>query len=340
MTNAVTPKKRTTLADVAARAGVSQMTASKVLRSTGSISGETKKRVRLAAEDLEYVPNLFAGSLSSKTSNIVAVVLPSINDAVFGEVVSGINEVLRPEGYVTFIGESHLNPATEEKIIQTVLSLQPAGIIVTGGIHRTLKADHMLRSWECPIIQIWDEEDDHYDGCVAPSHSEAGRLTAQHFIDRGFKRPAYIGAELAKDICAARRFETFKQTIKAAGLDLVELIDQELPRQAQTGRALVEQLMRGHADVDAIYFLNDAMAIGGLSWLHEASYAVPDKVAVAGFNGTSLAHSVRTRLTTVHIERQALGQVAARTLLKTIATKPAEKMQEILRVELSVGNTS
>lgn len=333
-------KKKTTLADVAARAGVSQMTASKVLRGTGSISEETRKRVKLAASDLGYVPNLFAGSLSSKSSNIVAVVLPSINDAVFGEVVAGINDVLRPESYVTFIGESHLNPETEEKIIQTVLSLQPAGIILTGGIHRTAKADQLLKSWECPIVQIWDEENDQYDGCIAPNHAEAGRLTAQHFIDQGVRRPAYIGAELKKDICAARRFETFKQTISDAGLDLVEMIDQDLPRQPHTGRTLVAELMRTHTDTDAIYFLNDAMATGGLSWLHEASYSVPEQVAVAAFNGTSLAHTVRTRLTTVHVERLKLGQVAARALLESIDTKSAEKMREIFYVELSRGNTS
>ncbi|WP_227270469.1 LacI family DNA-binding transcriptional regulator [Roseobacter weihaiensis] len=340
MTEPVVPKKRITLADVAARAGVSQMTASKVLRGTGSISEETRKRVKRVASDLGYVPNLFAGSLSSRSSNIVAVVLPSINDAVFGEVVAGINDVLRPEGYVTFIGESHLNPETEEKIIQTVLSLQPAGIILTGGIHRTAKADQMLKSWECPIIQIWDEEDEHYDGCIAPNHAKAGRLIAQHFIDQGIERPAYIGAELKKDICAARRFETFKQTITEAGLNLVELIDQELPRQPQTGRTLVAELMQRHADTDAIYFLNDAMATGGLSWLYEASYSVPEQVAVAGFNGTSLAHTVRTRLTTVHIERLDLGQVAARALLEAIDTRSARKMRKIFYVELSRGNTS
>ncbi|MBW4709741.1 LacI family DNA-binding transcriptional regulator [Roseobacter sp. YSTF-M11] len=333
-------KKRITLADVAARAGVSQMTASKVLRGTGSISEETRKRVKLAASDLGYVPNLFAGSLSSRSSNIVAVVLPSINDAVFGEVVAGINDVLRPEGYVTFIGESHLNPQTEETIIQTVLSMQPAGIILTGGIHRTAKADQLLESWACPIIQIWDEEDEHYDGCVAPDHANAGRLTAQHFIDRGVKQPAYIGAELGKDICAARRFETFRQTIIEAGLDLVEVIAEDLPRQPGTGRTLVADLMQTHPHTDAIYFLNDAMATGGLSWLHETSYHVPEQVAVAAFNGTSLAHAVRTRLTTVHVERLKLGEVAARALLQSIDTRSAEKIREIFYLELSRGNTS
>lgn len=334
-----TPKKQTTLADVAARAGVSQMTVSKVMRSTGSISAETRERVKMAANDLGYVPNLLAGALSSRTSKIVAVVLPSINDAVFGDVVSGINEVLRPEGYMTFIGESHFEPETEEGIIQTVLSLQPAGVIVTGGINRTERASQLLRNWRCPIIQIWDEEEDHFDGAIAPSHNEAGRVVAQHFLDQGFKRPAYIGAELGKDVCAARRFDAFKATILEAGLELVEVASEDLPRQAEAGRVQVEGLMRQHPEVDSIYFLNDAMALGALSWLYEAGYSVPDQVAVAGFNGTSLAHSVRTRLTTVHIERLALGVDAARAVLASIAEKPVPKMTP-LRVELSKGNTT
>jgi len=202
-------RKTVTLADVARQAGVSQMTASKVMRKTGRISQATRDRVHSAAAELGYVPNRLAGALSSRSSDIVAVILPSINDRIYGDVISGINKVLRPRGYLTFIGENQFDSALEEEIIQTVLSLHPAGIILTGGIDRSEQAMRMLGNWDCPIIQIWDDAEIGFDGSVAPDHAQAVRLVARHFEDRGFRHPAYIGAELDNDLCAARRCAPF-----------------------------------------------------------------------------------------------------------------------------------
>ena len=129
-------KNRVTLEDVARHVGVSKMTVSKVLRGTGSISEETCKKVNQAVIELGYLPNRLAGSLSSSSSEVVGVVIPSINDVSFGELVNGINSTLRPRGLLTFIGESQFNPDTEEEVIKGLLSMQPRGLIVNGGIAR------------------------------------------------------------------------------------------------------------------------------------------------------------------------------------------------------------
>ena len=331
--------KPITLAEVAKRADVSQMTASKVMRNTGSISPATRERVRKAVVELGYVPNRFAGALSSKTSDIVAVVLPSINDTIFGDVISGVNDVLRPKGYITFIGESNFDGLAEEEILRTVLSLHPAGIIITGGINRTQRAQKMVQSWNCPTIQIWDDEESGFDGSVAPSHSEAGRLIAQHFLEQGYRCPAYIGAELSKDICAGRRFEAFQQTLIANTLVPEEMIREDLPRQSETGRILVKELMNIAPATDAIYCLNDAIALGALSWLHENNYTVPSEIGVAGFNGTSTVNAVRTRLTTVHVERYNLGKIAAEAILGLLDGKSVDHSVR-LEPKLIVGNTT
>ena len=295
--------------------------------------------MRKAAVELGYVPNRFAGALSSKTSDIVAVVLPSINDSIFGDVICGVNEVLRPKGYITFIGESYFDGPAEEEILRTVLSLHPAGIIITGGINRTHRAKKMVQSWNCPTIQIWDDEENGFDGSIAPSHSEAGRLIANHFLEQGYKCPAYIGAELGKDICAGRRFEAFRQTLNANALFPTEMIQEDLPRQSETGRILAQKLMTSAPRTDAIYCLNDAIALGALSWLHENNYSVPAQVAVAGFNGTSMVNAVRTRLTTVHVERYNLGKIAAEAVLKLLDGQQADPLVR-LEPRLIVGNTT
>lgn len=222
------------------------MTASKVMRKTSSISANTHQKVQKAADELAHVPNRLAGSLGSRSSDIVAVVLPSINDSIFGDVVSGISAVLRPSGYISFIGKSQLEGQIEEDILRTVLSLHPAGLILTGGIVRSENALYMLASWNCPTVQIWGNFGSDFDGMIGPNHEDAGRLIADHFRGRGYQPPAYIGAELQKDLCAAIPYEAYRDALSACGMPQSEMADEKLPRQWETGQILTERLMRDY----------------------------------------------------------------------------------------------
>lgn len=328
-----------TLLDVAAKAGVSKMTVSKVLRNAGSISGETRQRVRQAADDLGYLPNSLAGSLSSRRNKLVAVIIPSISDIVFSEVLSGMNMVLRPMGFQTFIGESGFDPTIEADLIRAMLSLRPAGLLLNGGMARNAEAERLLARRDCPAIQLWDCGNDGLDFSAGPSHDEAGRMVADHFLERGLRRIAYIGAELDSDLCARNRYLSLRSSLAAAGVELTGVTRKTGPRQAITGRRLTEELMRKHAGIEAIHFLNDAMALGGLSYLHEAGISVPDQISVVGFNGTSIPNTVRTQLTTIDVPRGAIGEKAAQALLDMLAgveTKTAWQAG----LQLVQGNTT
>lgn len=331
--------KLVTLREVAQRAGVSTMTASKVMRGAGSISEKTQQKVRQAARDLGYLPNSLAGSLSSRKSRMVAVIIPSISDIVFSEVLSGVNSVLRPRGFQTFIGESLFDPDIETDLLRAMLSFRPAGLLLNGGVMRSLDAEILLERRNCPVIQLWDSDKPEHDFSIGPSHEEAGRLVAAHFLERGMRRIGYVGAELAKDLCARRRYLALRSTLAKEGIELVSMTSESMPRQAEAGRRLARQLMETHPEMEAIHFLNDAMALGGLSYLHEAGIPVPERVSVVGFNGTSLANAVRTRLTTVDVPRMEIGSVAARALLQILSDEHVRSpSQAPLRVVQ--GNTT
>jgi LacI family transcriptional regulator, gluconate utilization system Gnt-I transcriptional repressor len=153
------------------------------------------------------------------------------------------------------------------------------------------------------------------------------------------RRIAYIGSELDKDLCARRRYRALQSTLSTEGIELISVICETGPRQAETGRLLAKQLIEAHPDIEAIHFLNDAMALGGLSYLHEEGISVPDSVSVVGFNGTSLANAVRTRLTTIDMPRTEIGAIAARALLQMLS---GERVQGSWRARLQVvqGNTT
>jgi len=328
-----------TLRDVAQRAGVSTMTASKVMRGAGSISEKTRQNVRQAAHELGYLPNSLAGSLSSRKSRMVAVIIPSIADVVFSEVLSGVNSVLRPRGFQTFIGESLFDPAIETDLLREMLSFRPAGLLLNGGTMRSLDAQSLLERRNCPVIRLWDSDHAEHDFSAGLSHEEAGRLVAEHLLERNMRRIAYVGAELNRDLCARRRYLALQSGLRAKGIDLISMTSESMPRQAETGRVLTGKLVETHPQIEAIHFLNDAMALGGLSYLHEVGIRVPDRVSVVGFNGTSLANAVRTRLTTVDVPRMEIGSVAARALLQMLSGERVEGRWEApLRVVQ--GNTT
>ncbi|HSF62880.1 MAG TPA: LacI family DNA-binding transcriptional regulator [Paracoccaceae bacterium] len=309
-----------TIADVARQAGVSPMTVSKVLRDTGRVSAETRARVKRAADELGYVPNGLAGALAARSTPIVGVLIPSVSDGVYAEVLAGINAVLRPQGFQTFIGETFFNPDIEAALLRTMLPFRPAGLILAGGIARTPAADRLLLHRATPAVQIWDGDNPALDATVGLSHREAGRMAARHFLDLGARHCAYVGAQLQADICARLRLEGFREGLAEAGATLIEVTDPDLPRQTDTGRDLTARLLSQGVQVDAIHFLNDAMALGGLRQLFAAGIDVPGDVAVMGFNGTSCATAVRTRLTTLDLPRDQIGRRAAQAILSLRAT--------------------
>jgi LacI family gluconate utilization system Gnt-I transcriptional repressor len=327
-----------TIADVARAAGVSPMTVSKVLRGTGRISEETQARVRRLADEMGYVPNGLAGALSSQTSRLVGVLIPSVSDQVYAEVLSGINAVLNPRGLTGLIGETFFDPATEERLIRTMLSMQPAGLIISGGINRTAAALRLLRQGGPRSVQIWDGDRPDLDATVGLSHVAVGQLAAQTFLSVGLRDCCYIGAELARDLCAAQRCEGFLSTLRQAGASARSFTADDLPRNAEGGRVLTERLLGQGPLPSALHYLNDAMATGGLRALLAAGIAVPDAVSVIGFNGTSLRHAIRTRLTTIEVPLAEVGRRAAEAVIRQDHPAEPERV-ELVGMHLNPGTT-
>ena len=140
-----------TLRDVSEASGVSEMTVSRVLRGRGDVSQNTREKVLQAAKTLGYVPNKIAGALASQRVNLVAVIIPSMSNMVFPEVLTGINSVLENTELQPVVGVTDYLPEKEEKVLYQMLSWRPSGIIIAGLEHSdTSKA--MLKSTNIPVV--------------------------------------------------------------------------------------------------------------------------------------------------------------------------------------------
>lgn len=327
-----------TIADVARAAGVSSMTVSKVMRGTGRIAAETRTRVTQIAEELGYVPNRLAGALSSQTSSLIGIIIPSIGEQVYAGVLAGINEVLHKEGFTGFIGESFFDPERELRIVHMMLTMKPAALILTGGLPRDQRTKHLLHRSGVRAIHLWDGDNPDLDATVGLSHRQAGQLAAQSFISAGLTKCAYIGSQLERDVCASLRLEGYAQALAESGATLRQVTDPNLPRTAETGYALTKHLLAQGETPQAIHYLNDAMAIGGMRLMIEREIAVPDAVSVIGFNGTALPYSLTTRLTTIEVPLLELGRRAAAVAMET-PDRDAKQAVDLIQTQIIAGNT-
>jgi hypothetical protein len=198
------PPRTLTLRDVSEASGVSEMTVSRVLRQRGDVSDATRARVLDAARRLGYVPNKIAGALASQRVNLVGVIVPSLSNMVFPEVLSGISEILDDTGLQPVFGVTNYSPEREEAVLYEMLSWRPSGMILAG-LEHTPAAGAMLARAGIPVVEIMDIDGAAIDSAVGISHRRAGRHMAEAILAAGYRNIAFLGTMMPHDHRARKR---------------------------------------------------------------------------------------------------------------------------------------
>lgn len=305
-----------TLADVAERAGVSEITVSRVLRGKGPIAEKTRERVMAAVAHLGYMPNRIAGTLASAGSNLIGVVLSSFTNNVFADVLGGIHSVLAPAGYQPVVGVTDYDEVEEERIVASMLAWQPAAMIVSGVDH-TPATRLMLQRARGRVAEIMDIDSAPLDLGVGFSHRAAGYDTARHLVSRGYRRFGYVGLDRARDPRAAHRYEGMMRGLSEAGISLVSEAVADFPTSTQGGRKLLADLLAREPMLDAVVFSNDDMAVGGLFHCLASGIRPREGLALFGFNALEIGQALPIPLSTIRSRRGTIGQVAAARILET-----------------------
>ena len=323
------PKRPLTLRDVSEASGVSEMTVSRVLRNRGDVSGTTRERVLEAARMLGYVPNKIAGALASQRVNLVGVVIPSLSNLVFPEVLTGISDVLVDTGLQPVVGVTNYRPDREEQVIYEMLSWRPSGLIVAG-LEHTDAARAMMAQSGIPIVEIMDIDGEAVDSAVGISHRRAGRQMAEAIIAAGYRKIAFLGTQMPNDHRARKRLEGFEEALSLAGLSLVDREYYSGGSALLKGREMTGAVLSRHPDVDFLYYSNDMIGAGGLLYCLDQGIDVPGRVGLAGFNGVDLLDGLPRRLATMVACRLEIGRKAA----EIIASQRSPAEVGAKRVEL------
>lgn len=307
---------RCTLADVAEAAGVSPITASRALRRTRSVAPELAERVHAAAQRLGYVPDPAARALASSHSASVAVLIPLLTNRLFVELLEAVQRTLAPAGLQTLIGITHYRPDEEEDLLRSYLAHRPAGLLVTG-FDRSAAARRLIADSGVPCVHLMEIDPSPGVYSVGLSQQAAARAITGHLLARGHRRIAYIAGQL--DPRVLQRRLGYELALREAGCydPALELLDPSPTSMALGGR-LFEQVLARHPDIDALFFCNDDLAQGGLLQALRMGIAVPERVAVVGFNDLPGSDQMLPPLSTIRTPRERIGTVAASMLLELI----------------------
>lgn len=316
------PGQGVTLKDVAQRAGVSPITVSRALNRPEIVSPKLREKVEKAVQELNYVQNRMAGALASAGSPVIPVVIPSLSNVVFIEMIEGVQEVAREAGFQLMLGNTDYDLDREYDWISMFLGWSPPGLILAGTRHLP-RTRALLEHYGRPVVETMEYGSRPIDMNVGLSHVKAGEAMAEHLIARGYRQVCFAGCRINLDYRAKQRFDGFDRTLAEHGLTRRPPITRDVPSGAAVGGEILVDVLRDDPGVDAIFFANDDLAAGAILRAQREGIAIPERIAVAGFNGLPLAALVTPSLTTISSPRREIGRIAAEQLVKRITGQPS-----------------
>lgn len=306
--------RRPGLQDVADVVGVSKMTISRYLRDPKLVSDSLQKKIKDALDHSGYIPNRAPEILSNAKSKAIGVLLPSLTNQVFAEVLRGIESVTDAHGYQTMIAHFGYSPEREEKRLTSLLSYNVDGIILTERTH-TERTRQMLQVAGIPVIEIMDSVSPYLDMAVGFDNFEAARQMTHKLITRGRKKIVYLSAR--QDERSFIKQNGYEQAMRDAGLE-PRCVATEEASSYSLGTYLFQKTLHRYPDTDGIFSTNDDLAIGAIFECQRVGIAVPGDISIAGFHGHDVGQAMSPRLASVLTPREKMGEIAARNLLKRL----------------------
>ncbi len=310
--------KHITVKDIAKELKISASTVSRALSDHPDISTATKRNVLNTAEKLNYFPDSIAQSLKTKNRKTIGVIVPEIKHLFFSNVISGIEDVAYNSGYTIIVCQS--NEDVNREIINTraLLSQRVSGIIVS--ISQTTSSyDHFFvaKKRKVPIVFFDRVPDDFEANKVIINDKESAYNAVKFLIQKNYKRIAHFGGanelRISKDRCLG-----YKEALVDNGIEVNESLIIHGGLHEEDGYKAMEMLLKNGSVPDAIFAVNDPVAIGAFTKIKEAGLEIPKDIALIGFSNNPITSLVDPKITTIDQHPEDMGKLTAETLIAEI----------------------
>lgn len=333
-------ERKVTIKEIAKQCGVSITTVSRVINnSAGCCREETRKQILQKIEELNYHPNPIARSLVTKKTNMVAVLLPDINNFFFQEFYKGVEDSLTQYGYILLLCNTNGSIRREIHYLEEM-----SHGVVDGMIVATLNGREdnrtLLKLAEQHIPLVLAErygEELRAIPRVMVDNRAAVECAVQTLFEKGHRKIAYIGGP-EDSVNACMRYEGFQASCRRLGLELNENLVRYGDYKINSGFKCMQQMMQLEK-FTAVIAANDLMAIGACKAVRARHWSVPDQISVIGLDGTLAAEINRPSLTTMEIHGELMGKLCGKNLRRLMEGKNVGKLEVVLKPELREGES-
>ncbi|MEX2190060.1 MAG: LacI family DNA-binding transcriptional regulator [Bacteroidota bacterium] len=336
--------RRSTIEDVARKAGLSVSTVSLVLNNKANVRKETRKKVQAVIAELDYHPQRSARGLATQSSGNIGFILTedhfSHAEPFYTKIFLGSELEARQHNYYILLTTVASSVHNTKEMPRFFLERNVDGIIVAGKIGSSWI--EYICDMGLPVILIDYELPRHRLSAVTADNSSGARLVVEHLLKLGHTKIGFLGADL-KHPSIAERYNAYRDTLAAHDVAVAQSwisTDEPTPRLENGYHAARRMLGGSAARPTALFAANDALALGCMKFCKESEIPIPDALAVVGFDNIESGLLVEPRLTTVNVHREEMGSIAVRRLVEMIRDKSNLVNRTTTQVELVIRESS
>lgn len=326
--------KNATLLDIARELGLSPSTVSKALSNHPDIREKTKELIRQTAKDLRYFPNPIAQSLKGRRSSTIGVIVPEIKHDFFASAISGIEDVAFQSGYTLLLCQS--NESFEREVVNTTVLMHHHVAGVIASISQNTKYGehfHDLQKRHIPVVFFDRALDDVEASRVVIDDEQCAYNAVSFLIDKGYRKIAHFAGPKELGICIKRK-NGYLLALRCAEIEVRERWIRYGGLHEQNGYDSMSSLIAEQDLPDAVFAVNDPVAIGAYQRIKEAGLRIPADVAIVGFSNNKITTLVEPQITTVDQPSFEMGRKAAQVLIETIENATTEIQEIVLEAKL------
>ena len=331
-----------TIKDIAEKMGLHYTTVSKALNNHPRISSKTKAKILAMAKEMDYHPNTVAQSFKRQRSKTIGVIVPIIQNDFFSSVISGIEAIIYDAGYTLMISQSNESYQREALHINTFVSNQVAGVLIAIS-RETNSIDHFatLKRRGVKLVMFDRILDNNQDNSVTVNDYHGAFEIVTHLIKSGYKKIAHLGGSIEISV-GKNRLQGYIDALKNNKITLDKQLIIHGGFDEQHGKNAIEKLINANGKPDAVFCVNDPVAVGAYHAIKSFGFRIPQDIAVAGFGNNMLSSYLDPPLTTVNQSPFVIGKIAAQMILKLISKNDEDPglHQEIVKTELIIRKST
>lgn len=331
------PSPNVTVKAVARHAGVSMMTVSRALRTPELVTAKTLAIVRDSIQKTGYVPNKLAGSLASGRSGQVAMLIPSIANRFFADLIDGASLGLEAQGLQIIISQFHYSEQRCQEQILALMSWAPDALIIVGPVPQSSR--NFLTQRGIPVLETLELLEKPLDINVGLSHTQGGAAAGEYLLSCGYRRLTCICSSPTRDRRAYHRVQGVQEVWREQGLPEPELVISDNPSPLAGGHECMSRILHTTPLPDAVFCTNDELAFSALMVTRAAGLRVPEDIGFMGFNGLEISRQSIPSITTVQVDSRAIGQQCAELLLARLAATQGNTIVKNAPIQVDVGFT-